>query len=48
MFSSQQAVELEVVGPLFSRDEKLDLLHFWRASKVKSNMVSALFTFEVR
>ena len=25
-----------------TRDEKLDLLHFWRASNVKSNMVSAL------
>ena len=25
-----------------TRDEKLDLLHFWRASKGKSSMVSAL------
>ena len=25
-----------------ARDEKLDLLHFWHASKVKSNMVLAL------
>ena len=40
---------------ILARDEKLDLLHFWHESKVKSNMVLALtivnnfdFSFDAR
>ena len=39
---SLRVVSFEMTGCSLARDEKLDLLHFWQESKVKSNMVLAL------